>query len=57
MPNRKTNEQFQKEFFEHGNKNVQLLGKYITRKTKIPVTCKKCGYVWDAWPDSLLRGA
>jgi predicted Zn-ribbon and HTH transcriptional regulator len=57
MSRRKTDEQFQKEFQEHGNKSIKILGQYVTQKTLIPVECRICGYKWNAWPDSLLRGS
>lgn len=57
MANKKTNEQFQKEFKEKGNENIEVLGKYIRQKEKIAVACKKCGRTWEMFPDSILRGA
>ena len=51
---RKTHEQFIKEFNEVGNQNIEILGKYISCTHKIKVRCKKCGRVWEMSPIKLL---
>ena len=38
------------------NKNVEIIGKYITQNTKIKSKCLICGYEWDAHPSNLLKG-
>lgn len=38
------------------NEDIQILGEYKTKKKPVTVKCRKCGRVWDATPDSLLRG-
>ena len=50
---RKKHEDFVKEL-EHSD--VKILGKYVNSKTNILTECKKCGYIWDANPNSLLIG-
>lgn len=57
MSKKKTDEQFKREFMQKGNPKVELLGQYVNQKTTIPAKCKTCGYEWNAWPDSLLRGS
>ena len=52
---RKTHEQFQRELAEI-NPRVELLGKYIDTKTKLPIRCTRCENVWNAAPKELLRG-
>ena len=49
----KKHEDFVKEL-EHSD--VKILGKYVNSKTNILTECKKCGYIWDANPNSLLIG-
>lgn len=39
----------------HGNL-IATQDKYINAKTKMKFYCNKCGYVWSATPDSILRG-
>lgn len=57
LAQRKTNEQFIKEFKEKGNPNVVLLSKYETNKTPIKCTCKiHEGTYWYSMPQSLLKG-
>ncbi len=53
--NTKTHEQF---IYELNNKNpdIFVIGKYITRKTKLLVKCKKCGAEWETAPANLLAG-
>ena len=52
---RKTHDQFQRELAEI-NPRVELLGKYIDTKTKLPIRCTQCENVWNAAPKELLRG-
>lgn len=42
---------------ERVNTDVEILGRYENSHTKIKTRCKKCGYTWDAFPATLLRGA
>lgn len=51
----KTHDQF---ITDLNNKNnaVIILGKYKNSKTNILTECKKCSYVWNANPSSLLSG-
>jgi predicted nucleic acid-binding Zn-ribbon protein len=52
---RKTQNQFEEEL-EHINPNITILGEYKNSMTPIKVKCKKCDYVWDGFPNNLLRG-
>ena len=56
MAKQKTHEEFMEEFYEKGNKNIIILGKYINSTTKILVKCKIDGHEWEAYPDNLLKG-
>lgn len=52
---RKSQEQFVSELSSK-NQNIEVLGVYVNSKTHIEVKCKKCGYIWAPFPNSLLRG-
>ena len=58
MPRRKTHEEFVKEATQNGLKNIEFLGKYVNKETKIRVRCTNpdCKYEWDAYPPTLLKG-
>ena len=50
-----THEEFSKRVFEkHGNE-IEFIGEYVNKRTKIKVK-HKCGYIWDAPSDSLQYG-
>jgi len=51
----KTHEQFVEEV-EKKNGKVIILGHYVKQSEKIETKCKKCGYIWNPRPDSLLAG-
>ena len=51
---RKTNEQFQKQFYMM-NDNIILESDYINHTQKIRLRCKKCNYQWMARPNDLIR--
>lgn len=51
----KPHEQYVNEI-KHINPNIEILGKYINRKSKIKVRCLKDGYTWEARANGLLRG-
>ena len=36
--------------------DIIVEGKYCNSKTKVACRCKKCGYVWNPIPNSLLSG-
>lgn len=38
------------------DKNVEILGDYITSSTKIKCKCKQCGHNWETTPAHLKRG-
>ena len=50
-----THEEFQKRVAEKVP-DVEIIGTYQTMNKIIKVRCRKCGYEWDAFPQSLLRG-
>ena len=52
---RKTTEEFIEEM-RSKNDNIIVLGEYKNSKTPIEVSCRKCGHVWSAIPNSLLKG-
>lgn len=39
------------------NPNIEVIGEYVTSKTKLEVSCKRCGWKWKATPNVLLRGS
>ena len=53
--NKKTHEQFLQELYKI-NENIEVLGTYVTNKTKIKVRCKLDGYEWETIPKDLLKG-
>lgn len=49
----------QSQFIEEmkkANPNVEILGEYISRKTKIKARCKLCYICWNVRPDDLMHG-
>ena len=38
------------------NPDIEILGKYKNINTKIQCRCKKCGYLWETTPNSLMQG-
>lgn len=53
---KKLNEnEFLKRIKEIHNEDIEILGEYINRRTKI-LTRHKCGYEWEANPETLLKG-
>lgn len=51
---RKSHEQFMKEFSEVGNPDIEIIGRYINSSHKIKVRCKKCGREWEMSPIKIL---
>mgnify|MGYP003207738533 CR=1 FL=1 len=51
---RKTQKEFLKEVAEV-SPNIEVIGDYKDRKTKLWCRCKKCGYEWEGTPTVLLR--
>lgn len=47
---------FLNDFSNKGDKNVIIIGEYRNSTTKMLCSCKKCGYQWEATPNSLLQG-
>ena len=57
MPRRgKTHEEFVQQLAGVTD-NIELVGTYVSARTKIPCRCKKCGYEWSVSPNHLLRGS
>ena len=54
MSERKTHKQFIIEMRQI-NSDIEILGQYITNKTKIECRCKICQHEWSATGSSLLR--
>lgn len=52
----KTHETFILQMNEIHNGCYEIIGKYITAKTKVEIFCKKCNNTWSAIPNSLLSG-
>lgn len=52
----KSDKTFKKEVSEI-NPNIEVIGTYQNRRTKIKFKCKKCEYIWEAIPSNILRGA
>ena len=52
----KTHDQYVKEV-EAINKNIIVVGKYISANTPIKHKCTVCGNEWDACPTNILRGS
>ena len=38
------------------NSEIEVLGKYISRKESIKVRCKRCGLIWETLPNNILHG-
>ncbi len=51
----RTTESFKDEI-KKVNDTVDVIGEYKSNKSKIECKCKKCGHIWDANPNVLLRG-
>ena len=44
------------ELVAQNNPNTEVIGEYVSDKTKIKCRCKVCGNVWDAWPYNIKVG-
>ena len=53
MPKRKTHEEYIEEL-KNINLNLECLETYCTALKKILHKCKKCGYIWNVLPNSLI---
>ena len=49
-------ERFKQEMKEINN-DIEILGEYVNRKTKIKCRCKIDGHEWEATPNNLLNGS
>jgi predicted nucleic acid-binding Zn-ribbon protein len=52
---RKTTQEFIEEVYKI-NPNVKVLSEYKRTSNKVLFECKKCGYKWEAFPGSVLKG-
>lgn len=52
---RRTHEEFIEELKE-ANPDIEVLGVYEKAIKPIKIKCKKCGYIWETTPNSLLKG-
>ena len=50
-----TNEEFLRRFYERGLDDIEVVGKYINSKTKILCRCKKCEYMFDSYPKTIIE--
>jgi very-short-patch-repair endonuclease len=51
----KTHDQFEKELLEI-NDTIELLDKYVNKRTKLRVKCKICGHIWKPVANALSSG-
>ena len=53
-----THEEFLERFYVKNKNadNIEILGEYVSSKSKIKVRCKIDGYEWEATPNNLLKG-
>lgn len=53
-----THEEFLNKFYEKNKhaQDIEILGTYINRRTKIKCKCKVCGHEWTPVPGTLLNG-
>ena len=53
--NKKSNSIIFQEKLDKLNKNISVIGNYISAKDKVQVKCKICDYIWDTTPNNLLH--
>lgn len=53
---RRTTEEYKEEVRDIHGEDIKVLGEYDNYKSKIRHKCNKCGYVFEAVPDSVLHG-
>ena len=51
---RKTKEQFERNL-QKVDPSIKVLGDYVNNKTPIKCKCLRCGHLWEARPDALLK--
>jgi len=56
MPNKKTNEEFQKTIFKLVKNDYKFNEPYVNMKTKINVTHDLCSYSYNVTPDEFIHG-
>lgn len=52
-----TQEEFEKRVSEYTKDSVDVISKYINKRTKVKVRCKTCGFEWGMSPASLMPNA
>lgn len=55
MPQRKTDEEFQREVHEKNGVNYTVIGHYVNTHTKIKIKHEVCGQIFEVTPASFLR--
>ena len=53
---KKTTEQFKNEVFNLVGDEYIILGEYVNNNTKIKILHKKCGFIFETSPDTILQG-
>lgn len=53
MPKKLTQQEFEIRVAEYTKDKVEVISKYINKKTRVKIKCKKCGYIWEISPASL----
>ena len=58
MAKKLTHEEFMEKFYAKNKnaENIEILGIYINKRTKIKCKCKIDGYEWETTPSNLLKG-
>ena len=53
---RKSQEEFERQVHE-ANPDIEIVGRYSSRHSRVHAKCRICGYEWDPVASSLLRGS
>lgn len=53
---KKTTEEYKKEVENFTNREYEVVGEYVNHKTMIKMKHKKCGFIWEQMPSSILQG-
>lgn len=48
-----TQDEFCERIKNYTNDSVEVIGKYINKRTKVKIRCKKCNFEWDFSPTNL----
>ena len=49
-----TQTEFKQRLKEYTNDTVELITPYVNKKTYVKIKCKKCGYIWEISPATLM---